>query len=242
MNTIKKNISLDYFNEVTEKEIVVIHFTAGGSLSGAESTLALPDTINVPYIMDKDGIIYEYFNPLKSWAYHTGIKGLCKKSIGLEIVNWGWADIVDEYYVPWTGKKSQAIRPQDIVEVKEFRGKRYFEKLTKEQEQSLPEFLSMCMRYHPIVEIETHAYYNPRKYDFPPDFEQVYSVIRNFQKCSILAQTRNLFDPSKPIPVDEEKRFSTTEIQQRINYLIKNVGWNSIELSRLIKYRSGKGI
>lgn len=242
VNTIKKNISLDYFNEVTRKEILVIHFTGGGSLSGAESSLALPDTINVPYIMDKDGIVYEYFDPLKSWAYHTGANGLCKKSIGLEIVNWGYADLIDGLYLPWTRKKSQAIDPKNIIRVKNFRGKEYFEAITKEQEQALPEFIAKCMSLFPIIEIETHAHYNPRKFDFPPDFKQVYSIIGEFQMCSKLAQTGTLFDSSKTIPVGEEKRFSKSEIQRRINYLIKNVGWNSVELSRLIKYRSGKGI
>ena len=70
MKFIKRNISSDYIKEKTVKDLVVLHFTAGGTLVGAETELAKPDHINVPHIMDRDGQVYEYFNPKDGWAYY----------------------------------------------------------------------------------------------------------------------------------------------------------------------------
>lgn len=85
----------EYFSGVFQKDKIVLHFTAGGSVEGAyQSWLQSPVQVATAFIVDLDGTAYQCFNPA-SWAYHLGIQGkdanhsADKSSIGIEIVNWG---------------------------------------------------------------------------------------------------------------------------------------------------------
>ncbi len=82
--------------EAQTKDLVVLHFTAGGTVAGAyQSWLSTPERVATAYLVDLDGRIYEVFDPAQ-WAAHLGIPAahnrafrLDKRSIGIEIVNWG---------------------------------------------------------------------------------------------------------------------------------------------------------
>jgi len=82
--------------EAQTKDLVVLHFTAGGTLAGAyQSWLSTPERVATAYLVDLDGRIYEVFDPAQ-WAAHLGIPAAHnprfrqdKRSIGIEIVNWG---------------------------------------------------------------------------------------------------------------------------------------------------------
>lgn len=84
------------FRQEFPKDLIVLHFTAGSSVEGAfEAWLSQEINIGTAYIVDRDGTVYEVFDP-KYWAYHLGIKGAAaqshkhdKRSIGIEIVNMG---------------------------------------------------------------------------------------------------------------------------------------------------------
>ena len=80
MKLVKKK-SLDFNRSVTDKNLIVLHYTAGGTLAGAEATLSIADYVNVHYCIDKDGTVYQYY-PEKNWAYHR--KLLCQPLIWLE--------------------------------------------------------------------------------------------------------------------------------------------------------------
>lgn len=83
-----------YFKEETHKTNICLHHTVGGS---AKSTFDYwqgnPDRIATPYIIDRDGTIYEVFDPLY-WAHHLGLK-LPKnilynqRTIGIELASEG---------------------------------------------------------------------------------------------------------------------------------------------------------
>jgi N-acetyl-anhydromuramyl-L-alanine amidase AmpD len=83
-----------YFKEETEKTNICLHHTVGGS---AKSTFnywqSNPDRIATSYIVDRDGTIYEVFDPLY-WAHHLGLK-LPKntiynqRTIGIELASEG---------------------------------------------------------------------------------------------------------------------------------------------------------
>jgi len=84
--------------------MIVLHYTGGGTLSGAEATLAIRDYVNVHYCIDLNGDIIQYFDD-KFWAYHTGTtKTDAKRSIGIEIVNWGHLTRRGDALYSWTGK------------------------------------------------------------------------------------------------------------------------------------------
>jgi N-acetyl-anhydromuramyl-L-alanine amidase AmpD len=81
-----------YYKEETAKNLIVLHHTVGGS---AKSTFDYwqgnPEHIAVSYIVERDGTIYEVFDP-KYWAHHVGSKdprniAVNKRSIGIEEYN-----------------------------------------------------------------------------------------------------------------------------------------------------------
>lgn len=243
MKFIKRNISSDYIKEKTVKDLVVLHFTAGGTLVGAETELAKPDHINVPHIMDRDGQVYEYFNPRDGWAYHTGYKVYCRRSIGLEIVNWGALRLMFGLFLPWTEwnkderriDRRKAIPPERVCVCRDFRGFKYFEMLTSAQVVALPDYLDTLLEQdYPLTNIITHAEINKNKLDFPPDFEQVYDVVREYNESILMHQ---LPVQDNEILAGQEHLYSADRIQARINYLIKTYGWNNLELKRLVSYR-----
>lgn len=95
--TINRQLRLtddQYFKEETVKTQLVLHHTVGGS---AKSTFdywqSNPDHIATAYIIERDGTIYETFDPLY-WAHHLGLKipkniVYNKASIGIELASEG---------------------------------------------------------------------------------------------------------------------------------------------------------
>lgn len=83
--------SNQYYQGVYAKKQIILHHTAGGSAASSIAHWASnPDHIATPYVIDRDGTIYECFDP-KYWAYHlgAGIKSLEQSSIGIEICSYG---------------------------------------------------------------------------------------------------------------------------------------------------------
>ena len=83
----------EFFAEITRKDLVVLHFTAGRSAKSAFETWRNdPQHIATAFIVDVDGTIHEVFPP-SCWAAHLGVKGTRnlhdRRSIGIEIVNAG---------------------------------------------------------------------------------------------------------------------------------------------------------
>ncbi len=82
----------EFYPEVVEKDLIVLHFTAGQNAQSAFNTwMNNPEHVATAYIVDTDGTIYEIFDP-SYWAYHLGVKGTSKhdkRSIGIEIANVG---------------------------------------------------------------------------------------------------------------------------------------------------------
>ena len=92
----KKSIRLeqkDYVPTETEKDLIVLHHTVGGSV---ESTVdywkSNPKRIATAYLVERNGDIFEVFDP-RYWAFHLGLTGsggaVDKRSIGIEIASEG---------------------------------------------------------------------------------------------------------------------------------------------------------
>lgn len=173
MNIIQK-LSSDYIAQETVKKMIVLHYTAGGTMSGAEATLAIKDYVNVHYGIDDDGTIYQYL-PEKYWAYHTGTnKKDGMESIGIEIRSWGHLKRVRNQLLTWTNK----VIPWDkVVRCKPFRGYEYWEKLTPQQIQAAKELILAIRSRHPITKVVTHAMLKTTKLDFPPDYSGISELI-----------------------------------------------------------------
>lgn len=234
--TVVKLMSDYVKGDQSQKAGIVWHFTAGGTRQGAEAQLALPDTVNVHILIDDDGTRYQYLTE-PQWAYHTGTgRAWDRVAFGVEIRNWGPLTKVDGLYLPWTKQKTQAVDPKRVVRVRPFRGYEFFEMLTTQQVESAIELKCDWYKRHFIVWEKTHAEMNPKKTDFPPDFEQINQVIR--YRAGVLVEHQQ----DQPIIKGYEGRVTQSSLQKRINYLLQimKVSYSHEELSRLIRFRDGK--
>ena len=145
-----------YFQEVTEKRQIVLHHTASGG--GVEGDIAWwsrnGNHISTPYIIGRDGVITEVYNP-KYWSYHLGVAGklnkdhiLDKISIGIEIDNWGYLKKTpDGKFKTYSG---QEVPADDVVVQRHmFRGHIYWEKYTEKQIAAVVELVSsLCSQFN----------------------------------------------------------------------------------------------
>ncbi|MDI9863330.1 N-acetylmuramoyl-L-alanine amidase [Flectobacillus sp. DC10W] len=82
-----------YYREETNKRKIVLHYTMG-FLKGDIATLTGADHVSVPFVVARNGTIYNLF-PSKYWSYHLGPGAsggntqMSKESIGIEISNIG---------------------------------------------------------------------------------------------------------------------------------------------------------
>lgn len=164
----------DYYRIKTVKKMIVLHYTGGGTLSGAEETLKKPDYVNVHYGIDDDGTIHQYFDEMY-WAYHTGTtKKHAQESIGIEIRSWGQLTRTGNVLKSWTGK---SIPWNKVIRCKPFRGFEYWETLTPDQLQAVKELILGIASRHPIEIVTTHAVLNKQKLDFPPDYPGIKDLL-----------------------------------------------------------------
>lgn len=113
------------------------------------------ERVGTPYVIDRDGTIYECFDP-KYWAYHLGIEGddnkLEKETINIELVSAGW--LTDGYFYPLYPSKvaGKKIPEEEIYEVK-FRGYKQWHKYTDAQIENLCKLIAKLKRDFPTIEL-----------------------------------------------------------------------------------------
>lgn len=130
-----------YMKTVRPKSLIALHHTAGGSLG---STFKWwdegdPRRIGTAFLMDRDGTAYEIFDP-KFWAWHLGVKDIEieKRSIGIEICNWGQLTEKDGHLYTWSGKNlgdvEVLVRNAKVVHfATPWRGGEWYEAYTQDQ-------------------------------------------------------------------------------------------------------------
>jgi len=107
---------------------IVIHFTAGSTMGGAERTFANPTAkVSAHLIIDRDGSILQMV-PFDRVAWHAGrsrwrgLDGLNGHSIGIELVNAGRLTAQGTRWLTWYGSEipaDQAIIATHKHEAKE---------------------------------------------------------------------------------------------------------------------------
>lgn len=146
MEIIKKHLTNgQYLSSEDEKKSIILHHTAGLSADSAIRWWnTTPERVGTPYIIDRDGTIYECYEP-QYWAYHLGIVGDDNwnemHSIPIELVAAGFLQKEDEefkFYPLWPNKFRPTIIPkEEVAELKkDFKGNKYYHKYTDAQIKS----------------------------------------------------------------------------------------------------------
>lgn len=134
-----------YYHYKTDKTRICLHHTSGESAQSSITWWNLkPDHVSVPYIIPRNGEIWELFNP-EYWAYALGINSSAaeKKTIHIEISNSGGLNKIGNKFYTTYGKE---VPKDNVVTYKQkHRGFIYFEKYTDAQVEAviyLIDFLS----------------------------------------------------------------------------------------------------
>lgn len=159
-------------------EILVLHYTAGGTLEGAVNTFKNMDNrVSAHFIIDRDGTVVQMVD-LNKAAYHAGEsiykgrRGVNSFSIGIEIVNWGICGKSTETPKTWTNK----ILGENECEI----AKNYWwYKYTDEQIKQLNTLCNFLIKEFNIKDIVGHEDISPgRKVDPGP---LLYKFIKNLK-------------------------------------------------------------
>jgi N-acetylmuramoyl-L-alanine amidase len=146
--------------------ILVLHYTAGGSLEGAVTTFKKPESVSAHFVIDRDGTIVQMVE-LDKKAFHAGISsynnrnGVNDYSIGIEIVNWGICGNGEEP-ITWTKK---TLDKNDCTKVYGS----WWHNYTKEQLESVKELCLTLIKELKLTAVVGHSDIAPgRKVDPGP--------------------------------------------------------------------------
>lgn len=145
-----------YYETEATKTSIVLHYTAG-QLTGDIPTLTKKDyKVSVAFVLARDGTLYRLFDE-KYWSYHLGSgslggnEGNSKRSIAIEISNFGWISESDKNLKTYTGgvycTKDDTQYFHTLATA--WREKRYFATFTAEQYKSLKALLKyLCAKFN----------------------------------------------------------------------------------------------
>lgn len=147
MGIVKKHLTNgQYISQPYEKYSQFLHHTVGtDAMSAWRWWNSTPDRVGTPYIIDRDGVIFECFDP-KFWAYHLGIKGDDnwheKHSVNIELVSSGALKYEDKefrFYPLWPNKLHYTTIPEDEVYTfdKPWRGFKHWHRYSDDQIDAL---------------------------------------------------------------------------------------------------------
>jgi N-acetylmuramoyl-L-alanine amidase len=161
-----------YYKDTPKKDLIVLHSTAG-TLRGDLAELTKQNSyISVSYVIARNGIIYELFDP-KYWSYHLGQgsvggnKTNSQRSIGIELCNFGpltnnddisletiysKMEYTDKNGIKKHTKKDVYCTLDDIeyytTVTNGYRGREYFASYTDDQYTSLRNLINyLCDKY-----------------------------------------------------------------------------------------------
>ena len=147
-----------FVQEETQKDMVMLHFTAGSSAQGAFSSwIGTEARVATAYILDRDGTVYELFDP-RFWAFHLGIRGAAgagfkhdRRSVGIEIVNVGPLREREGNLCWWPNDFNTTwckLADQDLYKRASYRGFSHYATFTGSQYDSLAALVRLlCARF-----------------------------------------------------------------------------------------------
>jgi N-acetyl-anhydromuramyl-L-alanine amidase AmpD len=216
MNIVKKYLDNNqYYTEVFKKTQIFLHHTVS---SNAQSAIRwwnqTPDRVGCAYIIDRDGTIYEAFDP-NNWAYALGLKGvkptLEKTSIQIELVSWGQLQSdKDGYYVP-LGLKKLYLKKEEVCSYN-FRDCNFYQVYSEEQIKSLMELLTQLVKDHniPINDLTNFWEFNQEVIDKNLPGIWAHTTVRKdksdiFPYGPLVDALKKAFTVQKNVPKKDEK-------------------------------------
>ena len=129
----------------------MLHYTAGSRVDGAfNSWMTQAIQIGTPYILDRDGTVYEIFDP-KYWAYNLAVTGPKaqnhkhdKRSVAIETVNMGPLVLKGDTLYSWPNNYNQVfckLSETDKYVKASYRGFDYYDKFPDVQKAALVELV-----------------------------------------------------------------------------------------------------
>lgn len=144
-----------YITDITPKYSIILHHTCGATADGAISWWdQTPDRVGCPFVIDRDGTIYETFDP-SMWAFHIGLNNddnyFEKHAISIELVALG--ELYEEkgqYYFYPLGYpnpiKKRVVPGDEVIKLKTaYKGKNLFHAYTEAQIVALGELITYCV-------------------------------------------------------------------------------------------------
>lgn len=189
INNTKYRIAEDrYFHDVVPKDLIVLHFTAGSTVDGAFNSWK-PQTINIgtPYIVDRDGTVYETFDP-KYWAYHLAVVGAPaqnhkhdKRSVPIEIVNFGPLKRESDILYSWPANYKNFfcnVSETDKYVKASYRGFDYYQSFSEAQKIAIPALVKMVAKNFGIVPTLPHE---DIRDEFDPNYFSTWKGVASHQ-------------------------------------------------------------
>lgn len=190
-----------YIPESTDKNLIVLHFTAGQSARSAFETWRRDSQrVGTAFVVDLDGTVHELF-PATQWAFHLGIAGTSqhdRRSIGIEIANVGplKPSPADPSALNWWpanwGQRYCRLDETDRFVQAPYRGIRFFARFPAVQmeatgalvrqlcaQHAIPRTLAPASRrnefdstfFNSFSGVATHANFRADKWDIGPAFD-----------------------------------------------------------------------
>lgn len=156
---IRPNHNTYYYQTITEKKAISLHFTVGNIKADIGSLTKNGQKVSVNYVVDRQGNIYNLF-PDEYWSYHLGSNAIgtnttmSKQTIGIEISNYGplklkqSGDLVDAY-----GNVYCTINDKNYYKECSYRGYSYFATMTEKQEKAVAKLIEYLCKQNNISKI-----------------------------------------------------------------------------------------
>lgn len=144
-----------YYQAVTPKKSICLHFTVGYIMSDIAALSKAGDHVSVSYVVDRGGRIYELF-PDKFWSYHLGASALggnsvmSKQSIGIEISNYGPLTLKDGKLMDAYGNAYCSQAETEFYEACDYRGHKYYATMSQEQIKAVAALVKYLTAKHSI--------------------------------------------------------------------------------------------
>jgi hypothetical protein len=185
-----------YFPEHVNKDIIVLHHTAGSAnpFYTRDHWHKNMSRVGTCYIVGGkgkyDGVMVQVYEHPSQWAYHLNIWGnfnvygkqkeankshetrMAKRTIAIEVCNWGYLKYIDgSFWFMSRGKKAYEVPKEEVIDYgdKGYRNKRFYHRYTNKQIEATYDFITKAAEYYHINLDKPEGGFDKRWFDYSWD-------------------------------------------------------------------------